>query len=70
MEPQLTHLTLWLLLSLPANPADTTVLETHRTREACEAIQITEHIAGRATRCQALTIPALVPFSGVKGPVL
>lgn len=62
-------LTLWLLLSLPADPAQTVVLETHRSREACEAIQLTEFIAGRMVRCQPLTIPALVPFAGVKGPV-
>ncbi len=61
-------LTLWLLLSLPADPAKTVVLETNRSREACEAIQITEYIAGRVTRCQPLVIPALCPVD-VKGPV-
>jgi hypothetical protein len=62
----MTTLALWLLLTVPANPHDTTVLETHRSREACEAIQITEYIAGRVTRCQALVIPALEP--DWKGP--
>lgn len=60
-------ITLWLLLTVPANPHDTRVLETHRSREACESIQITEYIAGRVTRCQALNIPAMWPE--VKGPV-
>ena len=58
-------ITLWLLLSVPQDPLDTRVLETHRSREACEAIQITEHIAGRLTRCQPLAIPALY----ITGPV-
>lgn len=62
----MTTLTLWLLLTVPADPQDTRVLETHRTREACESIQISEYIAGRVTRCQALVIPALAPE--VKGP--
>lgn len=59
-------LTLWLLLSLPANPADTTVLETHRSRPACEQAQIDAHLANQAARCQALVIPA----ANVLGPVL
>lgn len=66
MEPQVITLTLWLLLSLPANPADTQTLSTHRTRAACEQAQIDAHIANQAARCQALTIPA----AEVKGPVL
>lgn len=62
----MTHLTIWLLLSLPANPADTQALSTHRTRAACEQAQIDAHLANQAARCQALAIPA----ADAKGPVL
>ena len=65
-EPQVTHLTLWLLLSLPANPADTQALSTHRSRAACEQAQIDAHLANQAARCQALVVPA----ADVLGPVL
>lgn len=58
-------LTLWLLLSLPANPADTQALSTHRTRAACEQAQVDAFIAHQPARCQALAIPA----AEVKGPV-
>ena len=58
-------LTLWLLLSLPADPAATVVLGTHRSRDACEAAQVSAFISGQHARCQALVIPAGV----VMGPV-
>lgn len=44
-------ITLWLLLSAPAEPRDVRVLDTFRSREACEEAWITEHIAGTPTRC-------------------
>jgi len=50
-------LTLWLLLTLPADPAKTEALGLHPTREACEAVQVAEFVANRATRCQAIEIP-------------
>lgn len=59
----MSTLTLWLLLTLPADPAQTVALQTHRTREACEQAQVSEFLAGTAARCQAIQIPAM------KGPV-
>ena len=53
----MTTLTLWLLLSLPADPANTKVLDTHRSRDACEAGQVAEFIANNPARCQAIEIP-------------
>lgn len=57
-------LVLWLLLSLPNDPADTKAISTHKTRDACEAVQVAEFVAGNATRCQAIEIPV-----AMKGPV-
>lgn len=59
-------LTLWLLLSLPADPAQTQALSTHRTRAACEQAQINAHIDHQPARCQAVVIPV----ANVLGPVL
>jgi hypothetical protein len=60
-------ITLWLLLTLPPNPADTQAVATFRTRDACEQEQVTLFLQGQATRCQAIAVPA--PAPRVWGPV-
>lgn len=53
----MTTLTLWLLLTLPADPRDTKPISLHQTREECEQAQVSEFLYGNPARCQAIQIP-------------
>lgn len=53
----MTTLTLWLLLTLPADPRDTKPISLYQTREECEQAQVSEFLYGNPARCQAIQIP-------------
>jgi len=53
----MTTLTLWLLLTLPADPRDTKPIAFHLSREECEQAQVSEFLYGNPARCVAVQLP-------------
>ncbi len=50
-------LTLWLLLTLPADPRDTKPIAFHLSKEECEQAQVSEFLYGNPARCLPVQLP-------------